>query len=154
MPSPCPADLRVALETRKTADTKECASPRSRSSHACNEVAERGFPRSNDDTVTSRLMTQELLNAREHARASLKVSSSFTFTVFPSSQQHQPQQHSETPTQPTLTQQTPTTTSSKMDSGRKDAGDKLQDKFTPENSKSTTDKIKEGVTDAGDKIQR
>lgn len=41
-----------------------------------------------------------------------------------------------------------------MDSGRKDAGDKITDKITPNNSKSTTDKIKEGVTDAGDKIQR
>lgn len=41
-----------------------------------------------------------------------------------------------------------------MDSGRKDAGDKLNDKMTPDSSKSTVDKIKEGVTDAGDKIQR
>jgi hypothetical protein len=40
------------------------------------------------------------------------------------------------------------------DSGRKDAGDKLADKFTPDSSKSTLDKVKEGVTDAGDKIQR
>ena len=41
-----------------------------------------------------------------------------------------------------------------MDSGRKSAGDKLNDKFTPDSSKSTVDKLKEGITDAGDKAQR
>lgn len=41
-----------------------------------------------------------------------------------------------------------------MDSGRKDAGDKISDKMTPNNSKSTTDKIKEGITDTTDKLQR
>lgn len=41
-----------------------------------------------------------------------------------------------------------------MDSGRKDAGDKLADKFTPQSSKSTTDKIGESLGNVGDKIQR
>ena len=70
----------------------------------------------------------------------------------PPSSQHQPQtldRNTHTSQQQTL--QPPTIN---MDSGRKDAGDKISDKMTPNNSKSTTDKIKEGITDTTDKLQR
>ncbi|KAK3055857.1 hypothetical protein LTR09_003091 [Extremus antarcticus] len=41
-----------------------------------------------------------------------------------------------------------------MDSGRKNLGDKMGDKFTPDSSKSTLDKTKDSLTGAGDKVAR
>ncbi|CAD6585877.1 MAG: hypothetical protein ASARMPREDX12_003690 [Alectoria sarmentosa] len=38
------------------------------------------------------------------------------------------------------------------DLGRKDFGDKAEEKLTPDSQKSLLDKTKEGVTDAGDKV--
>lgn len=40
------------------------------------------------------------------------------------------------------------------DAGRKDIGDKMQNKMTPDSSKSTMDQVKDTVTGVGDKAQR
>ncbi|KAL1587305.1 hypothetical protein WHR41_04227 [Cladosporium halotolerans] len=40
------------------------------------------------------------------------------------------------------------------DANRKDLGDKVADKVTPDHSKSTTEKVKDTVTGTVDKVQR